>query len=542
MYDADREAWDVIDLEARNLMNLRILPIIQNATLTISMLIVCQGAAAADDHLVRIDSGRLAGVVEGNVVSFKGVPYAAPPVGDLRWRAPQRVGTWRGVRTADRFGAVCQQKVNPADNGVGSQPASEDCLTLNVWTPAMRSVSKLPVMLWIHGGGYVAGSGTAALYDGTRLAAQGVVVVTINYRLGRFGFFAHPALTRENPAGPLGNYALMDQIAALEWVARNIAAFGGDPGNVTIFGESSGGAAVNRLMISPAARGLFHKAISQSGLGRERSPHLNRTGANGMSSAEEQGSVFAATLGVTDGDAAALRAIPAETLIAGADPNPMWGGGPIIDGQLLREDVADAFARGAQARVPYVLGSNAFELPGVTPAAPWVFGEALTLTPRERADLIKAYGSEESFNTNIMSDFYFTEPARALARFHARSGAPAYLYRFSVLSDSVRAKFAGAPHASERQYVFRTLTASPWPTGPMDERAAEIMSAAWVAFAKTGSPNRTGQPVWPAVVEGGNHLLNITNDGLVVEKIADGSVLDAIAEHYRLEPPAPSGR
>jgi para-nitrobenzyl esterase len=397
-------------------------------------------------------------------------------------------------------------------------------------------------MLWIHGGGHVAGSGTAALYDGTHLAEQGVVVVTINYRLGRFGYFAHPALTRENPAGPLGNYALMDQIAALEWVACNIAAFGGDPGNVTMFGESSGGAAVNRLMISPAARGLFHRAISQSGLGRERSPYLNRKGANGMPSAEEQGSVFAASLGRTGADAAALRALPAETILAGGDPNPMWGGGPIIDGQLLRDDVADAFARGAQAPVPYLVGSNALELAGLTPATPWVFGDAFKIGARGRADLIKAYGSEESFESNVLSDYFFTEPARELARLHARSSAPVYLYRFSVISDAVRDKFKGAPHASERQYVFRTLNASPWPTGPMDERAAEIISACWVAFAKAGSPHRLGQPVWPRFSERGDELLNFTNDGPVIEKVPNGPVLDAIAEGYRLDAPAAGGK
>ncbi len=519
-------------------MNLRASPITLNATLIVLMLISWTIASAASDNVVSIDSGRLAGVVEGDVVSFRGVPFAAPPVGDLRWRAPQRANAWQGIRRADRFGPVCQQRINPADNGVGSQPASEDCLTLNVWAPATRNSSKLPVMLWIHGGGYVAGSGTAELYDGTRLAEQGVVVVTINYRLGRFGFFAHPALTRENPAGPLGNYGLMDQIAALEWIARNIAAFGGDSSNVTIFGESAGGAAVNRLMISPAARGLFHRAISQSGLGRERSPHLNRTGANGMPSGEAQGSAFAASIGLTDGDAAALRAIPAEKIVAGGDPNPMWGGGPIIDGKLLRDDVADAFADGAQARVPYLLGSNALELPGVTPTKPWLFGEAFELSTRERTDLIKAYGTEEDFNSNIFSDVFFTEPARALARFHARVGAPAYLYRFSVLSDSVRDKFKGAPHASERQYVFRTLNASPWPTGPMDERAAETMSACWVAFATTGDPNRSGRPGWPVFSEAGNELLRFTNDGPLVETIADGPVLDAIAELYRLEAPS----
>ena len=214
------------------------------------------GAQAQDAPVVRIDSGALRGITDQGVASFRNIPYAAPPVGKLRWRPPQAPRAWNKVRDASAFGPICPQNYNPSDNGVGPLPASEDCLTLNVWTPAEVGAAR-PVMVWIHGGGFVNGSASAPLYDGDALARQGVVVVTLNYRLGWLGFFAHPALSATQPGEPLGNYGLMDQIAALKWVQRNIAAFGGDPGNVTLFGESAGGMSVNKLMISPAARGLF---------------------------------------------------------------------------------------------------------------------------------------------------------------------------------------------------------------------------------------------------------------------------------------------
>ncbi len=314
--------------------------------------LACGSALAAD--VVRIDSGGLSGVAADDVVSFKGIPFAAPPVGDLRWRPPAPPAPWPGVRAATAYGAVCMQKIS-ADNGLGPGPASEDCLTLNVFTPVGKTGPALPVMVWIHGGGLVNGSGTAALYDGSALARQGVVVVTINYRLGRFGFFAHPALTAEQRGAALANYGLMDQIAALKWVRRNIARFGGDPGNVTIFGESAGGLSVNRLMMMRQARGLFHKAIVESGAGRERGETLAR--------AEQAGAAFAAKLGVTAPDPAKLRAIPADAIVAAGDLDLIKGEAPILDGVLLTENPSAAFAAGRVARVPYLIGSNSLEFP-----------------------------------------------------------------------------------------------------------------------------------------------------------------------------------
>jgi para-nitrobenzyl esterase len=494
-----------------------------------SMAAPTMGIAADADPVVRIDSGQLAGVVREGVVAFKGVPYAAAPVGDLRWRPPRAVEPWSGVRNAMQAGPLCMQKINPKDNGVGPPPASEDCLNLDIYAPAEHGASRVPVMFWIHGGGYVNGSGTAALYDGTNLAKQGVVVVSINYRLGRFGFFAHPALTKESPAGPLGNYGLMDQIAALQWVQRNVAAFGGDPGNVTIFGESAGGGSVNHLLVAPGARGLFHKAISQSGVARIEMARLREAHA-GYESAEAMGKEFATKLGVAADDVAALRAIAADAIIAAGDPDIRTAGGPMIDGTIVPERIDVAFAAGRQARIPYLLGSNALEFPPM-PGMEERFGRLLAFSPPQRARLITAYGGEDPYRTNIISDVLFGEPARYLARQHSTI-APVYLYRFSVLSAGAPTALKAAPHASDRQYVFRTLNASPWPTADMDQRAAEVISAYWVAFARSGDPNGEGRPAWPRYGAASDELLDFTNDGPVVRKTPNAAILDVIGAGY----------
>jgi para-nitrobenzyl esterase len=492
-------------------------------------LVPVAGAKAADAPVVKVDAGALQGVAADGVASFKGVPFAKPPVGMWRWRPPQRPDGWNGVRPATAYGAICMQPTVPGDNGVGSGPVSEDCLTLNVFTPRTdpsAHAAPLPVMVWIHGGGLVNGSGTAALYDGTHLAQQGVVVVTINYRLGRFGFFAHPALTAETPKTYLGNYGLMDQIAALQWVKRNIAVFGGDPGNVTIFGESAGGYSVDRLMLIRQARGLFHKAISQSGAYKD--PNLT------LAAAEQEGVAFARRMGVAGDDPAALRALPAAAIVAADDLSEAsdWGA-PILDGRLLTEDARSGFGRGRSARVPYLIGSNSLEL-HLDPESPR-FAKLIKQTPDEIAALVTAYGSQAAFDLHAPTDVAFAEPARALARDHAISGSPTYLYRFAVLSAGAPASLKGAPHASDRQYVFDTLKASPWPTDERDETLAKTISAYWVAFARTGDPNGDGRPHWPAY-NSRDQLMDFTNDGPIAKATSDAPVLDLIAERYRQTP------
>jgi para-nitrobenzyl esterase len=488
------------------------------AAIAAGVAALARGSKSAATAL--IDSGRLSGVVKDGVVAFKGVPYAAAPVRALRWRPPQPVAPWTGVRRAQANGPISLQIHKPEDNGVGPLPMSEDCLTLNVWAPAERGEKPAPVMVWIHGGGFVNGSATAALYDGANLARDGVVVVGVNYRLGRLGFFAHPLLTADQPDELKGNYALMDQIAALEWVRRNIAAFGGDPGDVTIFGESAGGMSINRLMISPLARGLFHKAIAQSGAGREPGTPFAK--------AEQQGQAFIESLNVVASSAEALRAISADAIMAAGDPDVGAGWGPIIDGKLLTKDVTPAFAAGEQARVPYLAGSNALEFPIPAKAFDTAFKRMANLPDEARAALAAAYPSEAAFKDHAISDLIFTEPARHLAALHAQTGEPTFLYRFSVLSKSVEDRLKGAPHAAERQYVFRTLNASTWPTDAMDEAASDVISAYWLAFARTGGPNGDARPAWPQYGAKADRLLDFTNDGPVARPTPDAVVLDAI--------------
>ncbi len=481
----------------------------------------CVMQSSNDTTQVLIHSGALTGSRHNEVVSFKGIPYAAPPVGALRWRPPQAVHSWSGVRSAIDFGSNCQQNFNPQDNGVAHLPQSEDCLTLNVFAP--DRASELPVMVWIHGGGFVNGSGTAALYDGTALAQQGVVVVTLNYRLGRFGFFAHPALTAAANEESLGNYGLMDMIKALQWVQTNIRQFGGDPKQVTIFGESAGGVAVNDLMVSPAAKGLFVRAIVQSGLGRE--PALS------LSEAEQAGETFAVGLGLNNASVAELRNLSAEQILAGGDPDIRVGGGSIADGRVLPMAPMDAFAKGLQAKVPYIIGWNSLEFP--VPAEQVSAMLAAQADSSSFAQLASAYPDGESYLMHIISDKFFVEPALKLAAHHAAAGNPTWAYQFSVVSSSMRDKLNGAPHASERQYVFQTLNASPWPADNNDAAQAKTMSAYWVNFAKMGSPNGGGLTEWPQFQRQGDQILDFENNGPVVKLPPRGGAIKAIAESYQ---------
>ncbi len=490
------------------------------------------GAASPADR-VTIDAGDLKGAAENGVASFKGVPYARPPVGVWRWRPPQRPAPWSGVRDAVRYGAICTQTAI-MDNGVGPEPGSEDCLTLNVFAPedaARRAAAMLPVMVWIHGGGFVNGSGAAAPYDWATLAEQGVVVVTLNYRLGRFGFFAHPALTMETPKTYLANYGLMDQIAALQWVQRNIEAFGGDPKTVTIFGASAGGMAVARLMMIREARGLFHRAIIQSGRGRERGQTL--------AEAESAGAAFAQRLGVLGNDPAALRAIPAAAIVAGGDLEVSRGEAPILDGRLLSQDPIEAFGADRVAKVPLLIGSNSME---PTPNVFDDFDKAMLqrVATEARAALVKAYGSKEALKTRMICDAVFGEPARALARDHAISGHPTWLYRFSAAPARAPTVLQrGAAHASDGQYLVQSLAQSPGPTSAHEAVLSKTISAYWVAFAKTGDPNGSaggeGRPHWPAY-SAKDQLMDFTNDGPVAKVTPDAAALDAIAERYRQSP------
>jgi beta-glucosidase len=479
------------------------------------MVVFCLAAslwAAPSSGVVRIESGQLKGTVSEGVIAFKGIPYAAPPIGDLRWRPPQPVASWTGVRSAESYAADCMQLPFPPDAAPLRTTPSEDCLYLNVWTPAHPSAKKLPVMVWIHGGGFVNGGSSPAVYDGSHFAERGVILVSLNYRLGRFGFFAHPALTRENPQGPLGNYGYMDQIAALRWVQRNIAQFGGDPNNVTLFGESAGGGSVLTLLTSPVSRNLFQKAIVESGGGRESLTgprYLNKPSPQGGPSAEDIGVRFAEGVGIKGADAealAALRALPAEKLVDGlnmASMGPAAGtySGPMLDGDIVRESPQSALLDGRWGRLPLIIGANSAEIgfpQGDSMEALFApFGSEAEKARREynpeKSDDVRLVG------TRIASDRMMVEPARFVARAVAAAGVPSFEYRFSYVAESLRPDMKGAPHASEIPYVFDTVRARYGDklTG-QDEATAQKAIAYWVNFAKTGNPNGNGLPQWPA--------------------------------------------
>nr|WP_260583794.1 carboxylesterase family protein [Sphingopyxis sp. PET50] len=382
---------------------------------------------AQDAVRISIDSGELAGVRTGDVVAYKGVPYAAPATGEGRWRAPAPTAKWRGVRSAADYGADCVHSRRDWEADREGAPMSEDCLFLNVWAPAKPVSGGAPVLFWIHGGSNTAGSGAQRAYDGAKLAARGAVVVTFNYRLGRFGFFAHPALTAEAGDAPTGNWGLMDQLAALQWVKRNIGAFGGDPGNVTIFGESAGGGAVNQMMVIPAARGLFHKAIAQSGGGRDDGVPL--------AEAEARGVAFAKGAGIEDNDLAALRAIPADVVRGNMtllNPEAATYSGPMVDGRLVQGRVDTAFVEGWQAQVPYMAGANSHEIGFIPEAMQGMFTLALgAQLGAAQAEAKAAYASPEDYERNLAGDAIFVEPARFLAGLAAPNIS--YLYHFDYV-------------------------------------------------------------------------------------------------------------
>ncbi len=501
------------------------------SVIAVLMSLVPPAAALEPEPVeVRVAHGPVVGRVGAGVASFKGLPYAAPPVGDLRWRSPRSPAPWSEPRDASQVGAICIQPPANGDNGVGPLPMSEDCLTLNVWAPAEREGS-LPVMVWIHGGGLNNGSGTAALYDGTNLAKRGVMVVTINYRLGRLGFFDHPALAAERePGEPAANYGLMDVILALRWVRENAEAFGGDADNVTVFGESAGGALVTRLMISEPARGLFHRAVVQSGLGRDEGTPLDRPRRDGGPSMQARGEAFAAAHGAATVEQ--LRAIPAEAFLRPA-PNFYDGDLLVRDGVHVAEDVEAAFAAGREAPVPLIIGTNSAEFWWMKPSDLSPYG-ALddAMTDGERAAFLAAYGGRDGYDAHVLSDLVFNEPARHLARLHARNGHPTYLYRFDVVSAAMPEPHAGATHASERQYVFDNLTASPWPTAEMDQRQADQMAGYWTAFAANGDPNGGMRQAWPEFGAEPDRLLEFTNEGPVAKAVPFADRLDLIEAYY----------
>jgi para-nitrobenzyl esterase len=463
------------------------------ATVIATALFAVGTLSAAVEDPVRLDTGMVSGTASAtpDVRVFKGIPFAAPPTGDLRWRAPKPAAHWDGIRKADQFSPTCMQ-------GVG-RGSSEDCLYLNVWTGAASARDKRPVMVWIYGGGYSTGSGSQAMYDGEALAKKGAIVVTLNYRLGPLGFFSYPELTSESDRRGAGNFGVMDSVAALQWVQKNIAAFGGDPKRVTIFGESAGAGMVANLMAMPQAKGLFERAIGDSSAWSTATIAPLPT----LTEAEATGTKIAAGLGAKT--LAELRAKPAEEVLKGGR-----GTGPIVDGWLIREDPGKVFAEGRQIEIPVLTGSNRDESFGGNPRNAEQFVEQARKRYGDLADnFLKLYPATTDEQAKE-SAFYSGRDEMAFvmrnwARLASKQGKKSYVYFFTEqppVLPNARGPFAPGPHGSathvsEILYVFNHLDNSRTWTDA-DRQVADTMSSYWVNFAATGDPNGKGLVKWPA--------------------------------------------
>lgn len=466
-------------------------------------------------------NGVLEGVVsaDGKVRTFKGIPYAAPPVGPLRWKAPQPAPSWKRVRKAADYGARAMQGRIYNDMVFHDPGPSEDCLYLNLWMPASPPPSKLPVMVWIHGGGFVAGSSSEPRQDAGNLSKKGVMVVSFNYRMGVFGFFAHPELAKESGHNASGNYGLLDQVAALQWIKTNIATFGGDPDNVTIFGESAGSFSVSALMASPLARGLFRRAIGESG-----AFFGNTLALKSRVQAEEAGVKFAeAAFGTTSLEA--LRAKPAQALLDAALKQPQSYFPPDIDGYFLPADCLSIYAAGQQSHVPLLAGWNRDEAgyqSYFTNDAPTQANFVRRATAQFGANapaFLEAYAATNDAQAkraaqDFAGDRFIAYGTWKWLEMQLKTGeSPVFRYEFDqTLPSPANARpgtEAAAPHASEIEFVFRVLTSKQLPWRQEDRDVSELMASYWSNFAKTGDPNGPGLPPWPAYNgQSGYHLMH----------------------------------
>lgn len=454
--------------------------------------------------LAKTRSGPVTGQRDGDLNIYKGIPFAEPPVGSLRWRAPQPVRPWKATLAATAFAPACMQTPNPSMN-VPSQPVSEDCLYLNVWSPAAAAKEKLPVIVWIHGGGFSFGSTAMSLFDGAALARKGVVFVSTAYRVGPFGFLAHPELSAESPHHVSGNYGLLDQIAALEWVKANIAAFGGDPARVTIMGESAGSISVSMLAQSPMARGLFNGIIAESGgaFGAAGDPVMT------LAAAEKEGQAFAGVVGATTLEA--LRKMPANALIhsapTGRFPFSFMSSWPIIDGHVLPDDPVKLYQAGRFSDVPVLMGYNDRE-GALFPAArsadqfkAYVVGRYGQRGP----DILAAYPAENDTQAaasaiDLTTDVMFGVNHYLWMRMQLAHGkSPLFQYHFTHNPPARTGVPSGPIHGAELPYVFDNLSVRNIGWTPADRATAAAMSSYWTNFAKRGDPNGPGLPAWPAM-------------------------------------------
>jgi para-nitrobenzyl esterase len=477
------------------------------ATIIAAIFLVPAIAGAAANKagvVVNAPAGPVKGIAQNGLRVFKGIPYALPPIGDARWKPPAPVPAWKEAFDATNFGAACVQPVTAGYVYAETLPLmSEDCLSLNVWAP--KNARNAPVIVWIHGGALTRGASSQMVYDGLALAKRGVVVVSINYRLGMLGYLAHPELSAESPDGVSGNYGLLDQIAALKWVKENISAFGGNPGNVTVAGQSAGGLSVEYLMASPRARGLFHKAIAQSAY-MPSMPEL-KTKRFGARSAEDEGVYFAGKLGAKNIEA--LRGMDAEALIGGPALAGYQPSGT-IDGVVLPRQLIEIFDSGEQAAVPVIAGFNSGEiraLQRMLPPAPANAGDYEAAVREGYGNLsdafLKRYPSTTIGESMLATsrDAMFGWASERLARTQSAIGQPAFLYFFDHGYPAADDKGVGAFHGSELPYVFGNLARTPeaWPKVPdsrVERNLSEAMMGYWVSFARDGKPHAAGWPAW----------------------------------------------
>ncbi len=506
-------------------------------------------AAPASPRVV-LPSGTLEGkpaTVDGVALNeFQGIPYAAPPVGDLRWKPPQALSPWQGVRQAQQFGPRCMQLPLFSDMVFRADGMSEDCLYLNVWAPGStrhaRGQTKLPVLVYFYGGGFVGGDGSELRYDGASLASKGIITVTVNYRLGVFGFFAVPGLVTESPQHAAGNYGLLDQVAALRWVRANIARFGGDPAQVTIAGESAGSIAVSALMTSPLSKHLFARAIGESGA------LIAPIAPVSLATMQQHGQAFADELGADS--LSALRALPADTLLQ-ATREQSGDADVDIDGLFLREPPAITFARGAQAQVPLLLGSNSQEgfYPAILkgkPPTPANYRAALQGLFGKQVDRALALypGADEAevkqSATALASDFFIAHTTWRWMDLQRRSSkAPVFFYYFAQPRPAKRHPLpgeqpdVGAVHSGEIEYALGNLdTNQVYAWTPADHETSRTMEGYFAQFIKTGNPNRAGLPTWPAVSKSDGGLLRQTIAPHTHTEVDRGAARQAFLQEY----------
>lgn len=476
----------------------------------LSLLAIGPGFAGQPEP-VRVEQGLVQGAAEDGLTVYRGIPFAAAPVGELRWRAPQPTAKWDGVRNTVQFASDPYQ-------GDGKGKVSEDCLYLNVWTPAKSANDRIPVLVWIYGGGFSFGSTSTPLHNGEHLARKGVVLVSINYRVGPLGFLAHPELSAESPHKVSGNYGLLDMVAGLRWVQKNITAFGGDPNQVTIFGESAGGIAVSMLCASPQAKGLFHRAISQSGgsFGPPRPTTYPGENMKRLADAEQAGVAYAKRAGAAS--LAEFRKLTPDKLPAGFGSGAAW---PIIDGWVISDDQFKLYEAGKYNDVAILVGYNSDE--GLS--------FSREKTPEEfRVNVEKRYGpfaekllaaypvgtnSVPKTARDLMRDAAFGWHTWSWARLQARTGKSKVFYYYfdqhpDRAADSLQADH-GTPHGVDVPYVFQTLDHNKPDTTPSDLEISDALATYWVNFAKQGDPNGTGVPTWPQFTEKNREVMHFRN-------------------------------